>query len=163
TPWADPTNCTSGAVYSDLTRLSSRFGQHVDPKFPGWNLDCSDHLVREPEWEREFNEFVKNNNLPGLEIVYFPNDHNAGTSPGAAPRTPAMAVIALALGRLLDAVSHSPYWKSPAILVLEDDAQDGPDHVDAHRSVAYVISPYTQTAAVDSTHYDTASTLATAE
>ena len=163
TPWADPDNCDSGAVFSDLTRLSSRFGEHVDPKFPGWNLGCSDHAVREPEWEREFNGFVANGNLPGLEIVYFPNDHNAGTSPGAATPQSYMADNDLAVGKLVDAVSHSRYWKSTAIIVVEDDAQDGPDHVDAHRAPALVISPYTQSGKVDSTHYDTASAIATLE
>jgi Phosphoesterase family len=163
TPWADPENCTHGAEFSDLTRLHARFGEHVDPKFPGWSLGCSDHAVREPEWEREFNQFVRNGNLPELEIVYFPNDHNAGTSPGAATPQSYMADNDLALGRLVDAVSHSKYWLSTAIIVVEDDAQDGPDHVDAHRAPALVISPYTQIGQVDSTHYDTASALATIE
>ena len=54
TPWDDPHNCHSGTVSSDLTHLQARFGEHVDPRYPGWNLDCSDHAVREPEWEREF-------------------------------------------------------------------------------------------------------------
>ena len=63
----------------------------------------------------------------------------------------------------MDTVSHSPFWPNTAILVTEDDAQNGPDHVDAHRTLAYVISPYTQTARVDSTHYDTASMVATVE
>jgi YVTN family beta-propeller protein len=163
TPWDDPSNCSSNTIYSDLTRLSSRFGEHVDPKFPGWNLGCSDHAVREPEWEREFDQFVADGNLPGLEIVYFPNDHNAGTAPGRATPQSYMADNDLALGRMVEAVSHSPYWLSTAIVVVEDDAQDGPDHVDAHRAPALVISPYTQTGEVDSTHYDTASALGTLE
>jgi YVTN family beta-propeller protein len=163
TPWDDPENCTSGHVYSDLTRLNARFGEHVDPNFPGWNLDCSDHAVREPEWEREFRNFVRDGNLPGLEIVYFPNDHNAGTSPGSATPQSYMADNDLALGKMVDAVSHSSVWQSTVIIVVEDDAQDGPDHVDAHRAPALVISPYTQSGKVDSTHYDTASALATLE
>src|SRR5262249_53176155 len=69
----------------------------------------------------------------------------------------------LALGKLVDAVSHSQYWATTAIFVIEDDAQDGPDHVDAHRTAAQVISPYTQTAAVDSTFYSTVSMLRTIE
>ncbi len=163
TPWDDPSNCSSGKVYSDLTRLSARFGEHVDPKFPGWNLDCSDHAVREPEWEREFRNFVRAGNLPALEIVYLPNDHNAGTSPGSATPQSYMADNDLALGKMVDAVSHSSVWQSTAIISVEDDAQDGPDHVDAHRAPALVISPYTQSGKVDSTHYDTASALATLE
>jgi Phosphoesterase family len=106
---------------------------------------------------------VANGNLPGLEIVYFPNDHNAGTSPGRATPQSYMADNDLALGRMVDAVSHSAYWLSTAIIVVEDDAQDGPDHVDAHRAPALVISPFTQTGRVDSTHYDTASALGTLE
>jgi hypothetical protein len=74
-----------------------------------------------------------------------------------------MADNDLALGRLVDTVSHSSYWKSTLILVTEDDAQDGPDHVDAHRTLALAISPYTQTGATDSTRYDTAAMLATLE
>jgi Phosphoesterase family len=129
----------------------------------GWNLACSDHAVREPEWQREFDAFVVNGKLPPLEIVYFPNDHNAGTTPGRPTPQSYMADNDLALGRLVDAVSHSRYWQSTAIIVVEDDAQDGPDHVDAHRAPALVISPYTQTGKVDSTHYDTASALGTLE
>jgi YVTN family beta-propeller protein len=163
TPWDDPSNCASGRVYSDLTRLSARFGEHVDPSFPGWNLDCSDHAVREPEWEREFRNFVRDGNLPALEIVYLPNDHNAGTSPGAPTPQSYMADNDLALGQMVDAVSHSSVWQSTVIISVEDDAQDGPDHVDAHRAPALVISPYTQSGKVDSTHYDTASALATLE
>ena len=163
TPWNDPTNCHSGKVFSSLTHLRSRFGTHVAPRFPGWNLDCSDHAVREPEWRREFRRYVRNGNLPSLEIVYLPNDHTQGTTPGTATPASYMADNDLALGRLVDAVSHSRYWRSTAIFVVEDDAQDGPDHVDAHRTVAFVISPYTQHARVDSTHYDTASMLATME
>jgi YVTN family beta-propeller protein len=163
TPWDDPTNCDSGQVKSDLTRLQARFGTHVDPKFPGWNMDCSDHAVREPEWEREFRQYEKNGNLPGLEIVYFPNDHTQGTTAKLATPRSYMADNDVAVGRLVDVVSHSKYWASTAIFVLEDDAQDGPDHVDAHRSTALVVSPYTQHATVDSTHYDTAGMLATIE
>ncbi|MDX6520474.1 MAG: hypothetical protein QOF08_1079 [Gaiellales bacterium] len=163
TPWDAPGNCTSGANASDLTRLQARFGEHVDPRFPGWNMDCSDHAVREPEWEREFRSYEKNGNLPGLSIVYLPNDHTQGTAAKLATPRSYMADNDLALGRLVDAVSHSKDWSSTAIFVLEDDAQDGPDHVDAHRSPALVISPFTQHAAVDSTHYDTAGMLATIE
>src|SRR5262249_14207087 len=74
-----------------------------------------------------------------------------------------MADNDLALGKLVDAISHSPYWKSSLILVTEDDAQDGPDHVDGHRSIAQVISPYTQTGQVDSRFYSTVSMLRTIE
>jgi DNA-binding beta-propeller fold protein YncE len=163
TPWDDPRNCHSGKVHSDLTHLQARFGQHVDPRYPGWNLDCSDHAVREPEWEREFHAYERNGKLPGLEVVYLPNDHTQGTTPGTATPASYEADNDVAVGRLVDAVSHSRYWRSTAIFVVEDDAQDGPDHVDAHRSTALVISPFTQHGGVDSTRYDTAAMLATIE
>ena len=96
-------------------------------------------------------------------MVRLPNDHTAGTRAGRPIPEAYMADNDLALGRLVDAVSHSSYWRSTAILVTEDDAQDGPDHVDAHRTLGYVISPYTSTAAVDSRQYDTASLTALLE
>jgi YVTN family beta-propeller protein len=160
---ASTTGCHDKNVYSSLTHLQNRYGNHVDKRYIGWSLYCPDHLIREPEWAREFNGYVKNGNLPSLEIVYLPNDHTEGTLLNRATPESYMADNDLALGKLVQKVSHSPYWGSTAIFVLEDDAQDGPDHVDTHRSVAEVISPYTQTAGVDSTHYDTASMLATIE
>ena len=92
-----------------------------------------------------------------------PNDHTWGTRAGPPTPQAYMADNDLALGRLVDVVSHSRFWKSTAIFVTEDDAQNGPDHIDAHRTVAYVISPYTQAGAIDSTHYDTAGMVATIE
>jgi len=149
--------------FSDLTHLQNRFGQHVDPSYVGWDMSVPDHTVREPEWEREFRAYEQNGRLPGLEIVYLPDDHTEGMTPHEATPQSYMADNDLALGRLVDVVSHSRYWRSTAIFVVEDDAQDGPDHVDAHRSVALVISPYTQHARIDSTHYDTAAMLSTIE
>ncbi|HEV7452243.1 MAG TPA: alkaline phosphatase family protein, partial [Pseudonocardiaceae bacterium] len=95
--------------------------------------------------------------------VRLPNDHNAGTTPGAPTPRAYTADNDWALGQLVDAVSHSKYWANTAIFVTEDDAQNGPDHVDAHRTVAEVISPYTRTGRVDSTFYSTASMLRTIE
>lgn len=135
------------------------FGGNYDPYYPSWDLTISD-MTRYYEWEREFKQFEKNGNLPQLEVVYLPNDHTGGGKWG--PRE-MVAQNDLALGKLVDTVSHSKYWKDTAIFVVEDDAQGGVDHVDAHRSVALVISPYTQTGKVDSTFYDTASMLRTME
>jgi YVTN family beta-propeller protein len=158
-----PGDCVGSANVSHTTHLDPRFGDHVDVRFAGYNLACSDHVSREPEWEREFRAFERDGSLPALEIIRLPNDHTRGTTPGAATPQSYVADNDLALGRLVDAVSHSRYWDRTAILVLEDDAQDGPDHVDAHRTVALAISPYTQKARVDSTHYDTSSMLGTTE
>jgi len=158
-----PGVCGGPGNTSELTRLQPRFGDHVDTNYDGFNMQCSDHTQREPEWAREFKNYEKNGNLPAMEIVRLPNDHTNGTSPGTATPASYVADNDLALGNLVDTVSHSKYWKSTLILVTEDDAQDGPDHVDAHRTVALAISPYTQTGKVDSTHYDTSSMLATME
>src|SRR6266851_2197190 len=104
---------------------------------------------RSTEWQNEFNQYVAGNNLPTVELVRLPNDHNAGTTPGAPTPAAYTADNDLSVGRLVDAVSHSKYWGSTAIFVTEDDAQDGPDHADAHRTISQIISPYTQTGRVD--------------
>jgi YVTN family beta-propeller protein len=137
-------------------------GNNYDPNFTGWDLNTSD-LTRFDEWNKEFQQFVKNGNLPQLEILRLPNDHTKGTAPGSLSPQSYVAQNDLAVGKLVDAVSHSPYWKNTAIFITEDDAQDGPDHVDAHRTEALVISPYTQKGTVDSTFYDTTSMLKTME
>jgi hypothetical protein len=90
-------------------------------------------------------------------------DHTSGTAPGAFTPQASVASNDLALGRLVDAVSRSKYWPKIAIFVIEDDAQNGPDHVDAHRTVGLVISPYVKRRAVDSTQYSTVSMIRTIE
>jgi YVTN family beta-propeller protein len=147
---------------------------NTDLNFQGFDLSKPDSVpdliqtgVNQPtriaEWLKEFNAYVANGNLPTVEFVRLPNDHNAGTHLGAPTPRAYMADNDLALGKLVDAVSHSPYWSTTAIFVTEDDAQDGPDHVDAHRTIGQVISPYTQTGMVDSTFYSTVSILKTIE
>jgi YVTN family beta-propeller protein len=166
-----PGDCKGAGNTSATTRLDdSRFGDHVNEYFAGFNMSCSDHAERLPEWEREFRAYEqlyaqdpKRDPLPRLTFMRLPNDHTNGTAPGRAIPEAYMADNDLALGRLVDVVSHSRFWKSTAIFVTEDDAQNGPDHIDAHRTVSYVISPYTQTGAVDSTQYDTAGMVATIE
>ncbi len=80
--------------------------------------------------------------LPAFVLLYLPDDHTGGTRPERPRPAASVADNDLALGRVVDAVSHSPYWDDTAIFVLEDDAQDGGDHVDAHRSIAFVVSKY---------------------
>src|SRR5204862_6203927 len=100
------------------------------------------------EFLNDFTGFVrakaegKGAELPRFVLLYLPDDHTRGTAPGKPRPAASVADNDLALGRVVEAVSHSPYWDDTAILVLEDDAQDGPDHVDAHRSIALVISKY---------------------
>ena len=114
-------------------------------------------------WKQEFDGFVKNGDLPAFELVRMPRDHTAGTAPGNdSPRAMA-ADNDYGVGEIVQAVSHSPYWKNTAIFVVEDDAQNGPDHVDCHRSTAYVLSAYTQNRGVDHHFYNTDSLLRTME
>jgi hypothetical protein len=111
----------------------------------------------------ELHRFEKEGEMPRLQIVRLPQDHTSGTTPGKWTPTACMADNDLALGRLVEAVSKSKFWASTAIFVVEDDAQNGPDHVDAHRTVALVISPYSRKVGVDSTMYSTSSMLRTME
>ncbi len=96
-------------------------------------------------------------------ILSLGENHTEGTRTGASTPAACVASNDLALGRLVDAVSHSKSWPETAIFVIEDDAQNGPDHVDAHRTVGLVISPYTKRGALDSTQYQTVSMLRTIE
>ncbi|MCZ8517828.1 bifunctional YncE family protein/alkaline phosphatase family protein [Paenibacillus filicis] len=137
-------------------------GSHYDPNFPGWNYNISD-MDRYHEWEKEFKQFEQNDSLPQFEMVYLPNDHTVGTKPGKLTPQAMVAQNDLALGSLVDTVSHSKDWKDTAIFVVEDDPQGGSDHVDAHRTAALVISPYTQKGSVDSTLYDQDSMIRTME
>jgi hypothetical protein len=139
--------------------------QFGDPYFPGFDPGYPD-FYREAEWEREFDLYVANKNLPSFEIVQLPVDHmgdfDTAISKVNTPETQ-QADNDYATGRLIDRVAHSPYKDSTLIFVVEDDSQDGPDHVDAHRSTAYVVGPYVKHEAVVSTYYTTVSMLRTME
>lgn len=135
---------------------------HTDPAYPGWDLGIPDQ-VRIAEWLKEFAADQKCGCLPTVEFVYLPQDHTKGTASSAPQPSSMVADNDYALGRLVDAVSHSQFWPTTAIFVVEDDAQDGPDHVSGHRTIAQVISPYTQMGSVDSTFYSTASMLRSME
>jgi YVTN family beta-propeller protein len=148
----------------------------TDHAYTGFNQGCPDSpntftkfsaacgaTPRFTEWKNEFDQYVANDNLPSVEFLRLPNDHTSGTSVGAPTPRAFVADNDWALGQLVDTVSHSKYWKSTAIFVTEDDSQNGPDHVDAHRTVALAISPYTQTGRVDSTFYSTDSMVRTIE
>jgi YVTN family beta-propeller protein len=112
---------------------------------------------------KEFREYEKNGNLPRFIVMSLGEDHTTGTAPGTFTPQACVASNDLALGQLVEAVSHSKVWPQTAIFVIEDDAQNGPDHVDAHRTVGLVISPYTKRHYVDSTQYATVSMIRTME
>jgi YVTN family beta-propeller protein len=131
---------------------------YLDHNYPGWGLSTTDRS-RVQEWQREYANYEATDTLPSFQMLQLPDDHTVGTTAGAPTPKAMVADNDYALGKLVDTVSHSKDWKSTAIFVVEDDAQDGPDHVDAHRTVAQVISPYTQTGNVDSTLYSQVSVL----
>jgi YVTN family beta-propeller protein len=135
---------------------------HFDPQFRGFDLDYSDQK-RADRFLEELKGFEEKGEMPHLIILRLPNDHTSGTKPGAPTPTAYVADNDLALGRVVEAVSKSKFWKETAIFSIEDDAQNGPDHVDAHRTVALVISPWTKRHHVDSSMYSTASMLRTME
>jgi hypothetical protein len=120
-------------------------------------------VLRAQRFIEEMRRFEKEGGMPRLSIVRLPNDHTYGTKPGKPTPTAMVAENDLTLGMFVEAITKSKFWKETAIFVLEDDAQNGSDHVDAHRSPALVISPYTQHGQVDSTMYSTSSMLRTME
>jgi DNA-binding beta-propeller fold protein YncE len=141
-PWPVP-------LFSGVKPTKAVLRDHFDPLFPDFNTDYPDQL-RADEFLNEFGAFVRARQenegprfeLPQFVLLYLPDDHTGGTRPERARPAANVADNDLALGRVVDAVSHSPYWDDTAVMVLEDDAQDGADHVDAHRSTAFVISKY---------------------
>lgn len=135
---------------------------HFDPYYRDEIGDVTDQ-ARVDEWQREFRDFERNGNLPQFNIIHLPNDHTCGTKPGYPTPRAMVADNDLALGRIVQTISHSKFWPHSVIFVLEDDAQDGPDHVDAHRSIMMVVSPFTHRHAVEHARFQTASALKTME
>ncbi|MGB8888650.1 MAG: bifunctional YncE family protein/alkaline phosphatase family protein [Candidatus Korobacteraceae bacterium] len=139
-PWAVP-------VIKTTKPTKGLLRNHYDQNFPDFELEYPDQL-RADEFLNEFKAFVRartehrGGELPQLVLLYLPDDHTHGTSPGKPRPAASVADNDLSVGRIVEAVSHSPYWDDTAILVIEDDAQNGADHVDAHRSIAFVISKY---------------------
>ncbi|MFM8272522.1 MAG: bifunctional YncE family protein/alkaline phosphatase family protein [Gemmata sp.] len=133
-----------------------------DPKFRGYDLDYPD-VKRAERFISELKRFEQAGDMPRMQVLRLPNDHTAGTKVGSPTVTAMVADNDLALGMVVEAVSKSRFWKETAIFVIEDDTQNGPDHVDAHRAPALVVSPYTKRRHVDSTLYSTSSMLRTME
>jgi DNA-binding beta-propeller fold protein YncE len=161
-PWAVP-------MFKEVRPEKAALRGHYDPNFPDFNTDYPDQL-RADEFLREFEEFVKGKGtakeLPQFTLLYLPDDHTGGTRPAKPTPQASVADNDLAVGRVVDAISHSPYWDDTAIFVVEDDAQNGTDHVDAHRSTALVISKYSPRAEkpfVDHHFYTTVSMIHTME
>jgi DNA-binding beta-propeller fold protein YncE len=135
---------------------------HFDPWYRSFDMDYSD-LRRAARFIAELKRYENEGDMPRLQVVRLPNDHTAGASVGKLTPTAFVAENDLALGQVVEAVSRSRFWAQTAIFVVEDDAQNGSDHVDAHRTVALAISPYIKRGTVDSTLYSTTSMLRTME
>jgi hypothetical protein len=120
-------------------------------------------VFRAAQFINELKQFEQNGQFPNLSIICLPNDHTSGTNPGHPTPAAQVADNDLAFGQIVDAVSHSRFWKETCILAIEDDPQAGWDHVSGYRTTAYVISPYTKRNAVVSTQYNHTSLLRTLE
>jgi DNA-binding beta-propeller fold protein YncE len=135
---------------------------HFCSYYTGWDLTVRD-TTRFFQWKREFDSLVANNALPSLTTLRFPNDHTEGLKKGSPTPFAFCADNDLAVGMFIEHLSRSPVWKESVVFILEDDAQDGPDHVDAHRSPAYVAGGFVKRHFVDHTPYSTSSILHTIE
>ncbi len=114
---------------------------YVSPDYPSFDLTIPDQR-RADAWIGELGEFVRKGAMPALELLHLPADHTAGGRPGLETPRAYFADNDLALGRIVEALSKTPFWKSTVVFVVEDDAQNGPDHVDSHRAPFLMISPY---------------------
>jgi DNA-binding beta-propeller fold protein YncE len=138
-PWAIP-------ILAKNVPSEVELRDHFDPQFPDFEVAYPDQL-RADEFLNEFSGFVAarkagKDTMPQFTMLRLPNDHTAGGTQNKPRPTASVADNDLAVGRVVDAVSHSPYWDDTAFLILEDDAQNGPDHVDSHRSICLIISKY---------------------
>jgi YVTN family beta-propeller protein len=135
---------------------------HYPPNFPTWDLAQSD-LERVRAWKTDFEKQLKSGRVPQLEYIWLPNDHTDGSNSKILDPFQFMAQNDAALGHVLDTISHSSIWKDSLVLVVEDDTQNGPDHVDATRTIAFAAGPYVKRGAVVSDRYDQLSMLRTIE
>jgi DNA-binding beta-propeller fold protein YncE len=144
------------------TARVSALKDHIDPWYRGFDMDYPD-VARAARFISELKRFEREGEMPRLQVLRISNDHTSGTATNKIAPLSAVADNDQGLGLVIEAVSRSKFWPRTAIFVVEDDAQNGPDHVDAHRTIAFVVSPYTKRGAVDSTMYSTSSMLRTME
>jgi YVTN family beta-propeller protein len=161
---------TPDSMTTDSYRAAVEGKSDVDPVISDSNADARFHgMSRFGEWQKEFRGFVadaaagKPDRMPNLTIFRLSNDHTAGVNRNMPTPQFMVADNDLAVGRVVEEVSKSPYWKDTAIFIVEDDAQDGPDHVDAHRSPALVISAYNRPGALIHEFHSTVSLIRTME
>jgi len=157
-------NSLTRAIASDATFKTgvADFITHYTLGYPTWNLAFSD-LGRAAIWRRDFEAAVRENRVPAFSYLWLPNDHTAGVNPDFLNPYQLVAQNDAALGQIVQAISSSPIWNESLIIVMEDDAQNGPDHVDATREVALLIGPSVKRGVVVSDRFDQLSALRTVE
>jgi hypothetical protein len=152
-------------------QLARRFNTHSDipsldrvlvREYPGWTEEIPD-VVKADVMRDHLREWESQGTMPDLVMMNLPNDHTQGMSADWCTPKACVADNDLALGQIVESLSHSSFWSSMAILVVEDDAQDGVDHIDGHRTVALVASPFAKRGTIDSTFYSLPSMVKTVE
>jgi DNA-binding beta-propeller fold protein YncE len=160
-------------AYRDFTNGSNEITYTCEPDveslrpymrqdFPSWGLEIPDQ-VRAAKFIEDLKRFEQSGTYPEFTILWLPDDHTSGVKAGAPKPEAQVADNDLAVGKVIDAVSHSAFWKDTCIFGIEDDPQNGWDHVSGYRTTAYVVSPYTKRNAVVSTQYNQTSLLRTME
>jgi hypothetical protein len=152
---------------TDTIRLSSRpaiesLRPHLNTNTVGWDMDVPD-VFRAAQFIKDLRGFEQTGEMPNFIIICLPNDHTSGTAAGAPTPAAQVADNDLAFGQIVEAISHSQFWRDTCIFAIEDDPQAGWDHVSGYRTTAYVISPYTKRGRVISTQYNQTSLLRTME
>ena len=155
------TRATFAKMYKTRSEIPS-LDRILVREYPGWTQEAPDVLKADIVIEH-LREWETAKQMPHLTLIVLPNDHTQGTNAGWCAPKACVADNDLALGKLVDALSHSTFWKQMAILVVEDDAQNGVDHIDGHRTVAMVASPFARRGIIDSTFYSQPSMVKTIE
>jgi len=152
---------------TDLTVATSRpsvesLRPHLNTNTVGWTMEVPDGF-RAAQFIKDLQDFERVGEMPNLIIICLPNDHTSGTKAGFPTPAASVADNDLAFGQIVEAISHSKFWEDTCIFAIEDDPQDGWDHVSAYRTTAYVVSPYTKRGKVLSTQYNQPGMLRTIE
>jgi len=150
-----------------LINISSRPGieslrPYINTQTVGWDMDIPD-VFRAAQFIKELRAYERKGEFPNLIIICLPNDHTSGTKAGSPTPAAQVADNDLAFGQIVEAISHSPFWGKTCIFAIEDDPQNGWDHVSGFRTTAYVISPYTRRNTVVNTQYNQTSILRSIE
>ena len=135
---------------------------HIKTDTIGWDMAVPD-VFRAAKFIEDFQEFERQGQMPNFIIICLPNDHTSGTAKGSPTPAAQVADNDLAFGQIVEAISHSSFWKKTCVFAIEDDPQAGWDHVSGYRTTAYVVSPYTRRQAVVSVNYNTTSLIRTME